>query len=333
MVLHIIPSISLQSGGPRKSLENIMSFRVSDETLVLRNSKEENLRINSISFIHAFRSIVYGKYTALHIHSIWNPLLTLFAIVAVLCRTKLILSPRGMLEYWVLHKKKVKKSIALKTYVWFLFRRSAVIVASSEQEKRSIQRVFNCHHIKVISNGYAGKIYERSEMENKRLSIVYFGRIHKKKGLDILIDSVKKLETDYILRIVGCEKNECEDLIKDVNNIETYPFMGYDGLKKILLQSQIFVFPTQSENFGNSILEALAHGIFVITTKESSWWSLNEQKGGMLINRDSSSFKDAIMRYSLLSKSEKILFSNNASNYAKSHLMKNLINEWNAIYD
>lgn len=332
MVLHIIPSLSLKSGGPKKSLENLLSIRKKDHVYSLKG--DGHIASGEvISLIMALRGLFCSSYTALHIHSIWNPVLVIFVLFASLCGTKVVVSPRGMLEPWVLKKSRIIKKIALFSYVRFMFNMTDVIVASSKQEKLGIRRLFCGAKVEVISNGYVGAFYEGRRNFNDELVLIYFGRIDEKKGIDVLLDSVKGLHIGYKLIIVGCEGYDCENFCDKELEVDLYPFMAYEELKDLLLRSHVFVFPTRSENFGNTILEALAHGLFVVTTKESSWWELDKSKGGTIVECDSDSVKEAIMDYHFLSEAEKMKLSKNASQYAKSHHMKNLIPYWCAIYE
>lgn len=331
MVLHIIPSVASSSGGPKRSLENILSIRPDDKIFSLSNKSLTSLP--TISLLEAISGIVSRRYSACHIHSIWNPLLAIFAIFCRWNNVKLVLSPRGMLEPWVLERSSLKKKIAMFTYVRALFHDRTLIVVSSLQEKLNILKIWPAKDIKIISNGYSGEIFERSSIDDGVLSLVYFGRIDKKKGIDVLIQSVESLGIDYVLRIVGCEDGDCHGLDISSDKIKIYPFMGQDDLSEILVKSHVFVFPTKSENFGNTILESLAHGLFVITTKESSWWMLTKNNGGVIVDNSVVAFKEAIMDYASLSNAQRLKLSKNACNHARLHLMNNLADEWKATYE
>ena len=45
----------------------------------------------------------------------------------------------------------------------------------------------------------------------------------------------------------------------------------YDQKEEIFLNSDCFLLPSKSENFGMSIVEALSYGVPVLTTEETPW--------------------------------------------------------------
>ena len=61
------------------------------------------------------------------------------------------------------------------------------------------------------------------------------------------------------------------------------PVFEYDQKRKIFLNSDCFLLPSKSENFGMSIVEALSYGVPVLTTEETPWKILKEINGGKII--------------------------------------------------
>ena len=52
--------------------------------------------------------------------------------------------------------------------------------------------------------------------------------------------------------------------------------------KKIFLNSDCFLLPSKSENFGMSIVEALSYGVSVLTTEETPWSVLRNINAGKM---------------------------------------------------
>ena len=104
------------------------------------------------------------------------------------------------------------------------------------------------------------------------LNIINVGRLSPEKGLRYLIESLRNLNSETKVFIVGDgpEKNSLEKLVKELELENRVIFMGkimHDELPKILNAMDVFVLPAISmEGFSNSMLEAMACGLPVVTT-------------------------------------------------------------------
>lgn len=121
-------------------------------------------------------------------------------------------------------------------------------------------------------------IREELNVDDKCRIVLYFGRVERYKGLDILIRAYAKLKEqgENVLLLVcgdGEFKNECEDLAKSLN-CDSVVFKGviqpeerYDYFSA----SDIFVLPNKFDKgavevWGLSVNEAMSMGIPVIST-------------------------------------------------------------------
>jgi glycosyltransferase involved in cell wall biosynthesis len=69
----------------------------------------------------------------------------------------------------------------------------------------------------------------------------------------------------------------------------------YDAEKRRLhQQSDLFILPSITENFGLSIAEALAAGLPVITTQGTPWQGLAAHECGWCVERDADSLAEAL---------------------------------------
>ena len=110
-----------------------------------------------------------------------------------------------------------------------------------------------------------------TRVKGKR-TILFLGRIHPKKGLDILAKAfaqITRIRKDVCLLIAGPDndnhKRKIEKILSNENVLDKVVFTGtLTGTKKLaaLSGSDVFVLPSHSEGFGMSILEAMICGLF-----------------------------------------------------------------------
>jgi len=130
--------------------------------------------------------------------------------------------------------------------------------------------------IKMIYNGID---IQRSIKEKKTFvkkekgphQIVTLGRLVDKKDFSLLIDAISVVKKNIHVKLTiigkGNRENELkkEVIKKGLKNIVTFKKLGEDNPSDYLEKSDIFVFTSQYEGFGNTILEAMASGLPVIS--------------------------------------------------------------------
>jgi glycosyltransferase involved in cell wall biosynthesis len=221
-----------------------------------------------------------------HVHGMWSVVNHAACRIAVESRRPLIVSPRGMLEPWALHEKKFRKKAA-----WFTYQRTdladaQVLHATSEQEAEQIRRLLrNRTNVIVVPNGC--DLPDSSiPNEPKQRRILFLSRIHKKKGLLLLVEAAARLASalrrgEWEIAVVGPDEGGhlaevreavCERAVGDLFRF----YLPLDGAEKwhFLRSSELFILPTKSENFGMVIAEALAAAVPCITTTAAPWEEL-----------------------------------------------------------
>ena len=104
------------------------------------------------------------------------------------------------------------------------------------------------------------------------LKLLYVGRISKEKNLDLLADAFERLHREHpdvtlVLAGDGPYRAELERRLAQTPTI----FPGYvqgEELAALYASSDLFVFPSRTDTFGNVVLEAQASGIPAIVTNE-----------------------------------------------------------------
>jgi glycosyltransferase involved in cell wall biosynthesis len=160
--------------------------------------------------------------------------------------------------------------------------------------------------------------------ENNRV-FLFLSRIHPKKGIELLLEAIKKTSKENFSVIIagtGDEKyiKSLISLTKNYKIENRVSFVGaVYGKEKWQLYKQVdcFILPTHSENFGIVIAEALATGVPVITTTGTPWSELNEFDCGWWIDLSVDTIKDTIEKALSLSANELSIMGSNGRNFIK----------------
>jgi glycosyltransferase involved in cell wall biosynthesis len=109
--------------------------------------------------------------------------------------------------------------------------------------------------------------------EGKPVKIVAAGRLHSKKGFDVLIRAVGKLRSwdfDVTCEIAGegDERDDLEALIQELDLDPCVKLVGWkDDVAGFLATGDLFAFPSHQEGFPLTLLEAMAVGLPVVATE------------------------------------------------------------------
>jgi len=156
----------------------------------------------------------------------------------------------------------------------------------------------------IIKN--RSNIFERININpQKDRYIIFVGRIDKKKGVDILINSFANIEKnfdDVSLVIVGTGladyENELKDLVSKLN-LQKVIFTGFvsENEKLELLElATSFITISHSDVHTIAAQEAMAMGVPIILSKASDWPEIDEYNAGMTIDIDVKSVENAIKK-------------------------------------
>ncbi|MBI2062819.1 MAG: glycosyltransferase family 4 protein [Candidatus Yanofskybacteria bacterium] len=129
--------------------------------------------------------------------------------------------------------------------------------------------------------------------------ILFYGALDKRKGLNVLIDAIKLLVTNYQLPVTkliivgtGSEEESLKLQVKSLKLQDKIIFLDWmpnDQLPALLNVSDIFVYPSVpsggwEEQFGYAMAEASACGIPVVATKTGSIDEVvQDGKSGLLV--------------------------------------------------
>lgn len=339
-ILHYIPSIDRASGGVgaymqllTKDLGKLVELHVvthkSDNELNLQNCTLHYIGSNWMPWSSTkteFLSLLEElSPDVFHTNCCWLPLSALTSMWAKDKGYKVVYTPHGMLEPWIMQRHYwTKKFLAIH-----LFQKKGVAVADmvhstadSECENltklawnKKICTIPNCVDLDSIDEQLSSIRSLKDSSENKK-TMLFLSRVHVKKGINFLIEAVATLKDNldgWKLKIAGEGENsyieELKFLAKELGIDDKVEFLGgvYGDEKwKLYNEASLFVLPTHSENFGIVVAEALACRVPVITTMGTPWSELNELNCGWWTEIGAKPTADAIA--SFLSKSKDELY-------------------------
>lgn len=239
-----------------------------------------------------------------HAHGLWMQPTVYGFEAAKKIGCKFCLEIHGTLSNWALKTSRLKKFISLN----FLGQKSALknadlLIATCEDEYKDI-RNFGLHNpVAIIPNGVQIPSILSPKIVLPYKQMIFLSRIHKKKGLDILLKSWKLIQENHLdweLVIAGPINNShAQELIQlsELTNCDRVKFIGEihgNQISEILSKAYCFVLPTHSENFGIAIAEALACGTSVITTTGAPWSGLVDNDCGLWITLSVDNLTDAL---------------------------------------
>lgn len=250
-----------------------------------------------------------GDYDAVIVHGLWQ-----YSGLAAWRRyagsaIPYYVFPHGMLDPWfkrTYHLKHLKKWLYWPWAEYRILRDARAVIFTSEEERRQARESFWLYRCREKISPLGVEAPERPEadeflvlfpqLQGKRV-VLFLGRLHPKKGCDLLIDAFARIapnEPLLTLVLAGPDQMGWQAKLsaraKRAGIGERVLFTGMlEGSAKwaALQKAEVFVLPSHQENFGLSAAEALAHSLPVlISNKVNIWREVQTDKAGYVENDD-----------------------------------------------
>lgn len=361
-VLHVVSSINQNTGGPAASVTGLAAalasggVRTSIVTLeyvehghpmetpeavnvsvVTPSALGKRLRGWSPALGAAISDTASKQVDIIHQHGLWMYPGIYARRTSNRLGLPLVISPRGMLDPRALERSTMRKAFASLAYERRNLRAARLLHATSDMEAESIRRYGLTQPIAVIPNGVAlpddRAASTRESLESRfpelrgRRWLLFMGRLHPHKGLDMLLAAWRVLHAqfpDWHLLIAGADLTGLRAGLEaavagEPAMRESTTFAGMlDGLLKhsALTQAELFVLPTRSESFGIAVAEALAYGMPVITTREAPWSDLVAHECGWWVESERIAIAEALRSAMSLAPTELRVMGERGRRYA-----------------
>lgn len=206
----------------------------------------------------------------------------------------IMLAPRGELNSLALKNNFLKKKIYLMFLKGTGKLRNVVFQATSQQEYQDIVTNLGVYEEKVRLLPNVPAMPHRKIVYNKKAGSATFcfvGRIVKNKNVKKCILAAKGVKSNITLDIFGPIEdkdywNECKKEIESCPNNVKINYKGVMSqlyMRNLYSQYDCLISPTEFENFGQAIVEALANSTPVIISKNTTPWDdVNEWNAGFV---------------------------------------------------
>jgi glycosyltransferase involved in cell wall biosynthesis len=301
-ILHIIATLDPASGGPSESVRTLMTFGAigyTGEVVTLDDPNEPYLKglpfpvhaMGPVSMTYSFSPKLhrwlkanYHRFDGVVVNGLWN-YCGLVAWMVLRGKKPYMVFSHGMLDPYFKRSfplKHTKKWVYWVLAEYWILRRAYRVLFTTVEESELAKESFWLHRW----NGYVvpygcsrpptdaetmrEAFYERMpEMRDKRF-MLYLGRIHRKKGCDLLIHAFGKYasrDPELHLVMAGPDQQgwsaELKHMVAQDGLTDRVHWPGMvkgDAKWGAFYACEVFILPSHQENFGIAVAEALACG-------------------------------------------------------------------------
>ncbi|MBS1823182.1 MAG: glycosyltransferase [Acidobacteria bacterium] len=306
-ILHIIATLNPEAGGPVESVRVLLSYGpigYVGEVVTLDDPAAPFLKQTAYP-VHALGPVntVYGfntrllpwlkenrdRFDGVVVNGLWQ-YCGFAAWQALAGNTPYVVFTHGMLDPYFKHAfplKHLKKWLYWVPAEYRILRDAYRVLFTSQAEKRLAEQSFWLHKWNPYVVPYGANsppekpvdeltqaFYEKCPQVRGKRFLLFLGRIHKKKGCDMLIQAfAKAAPTDPELDLVmaGPDQQQWMSILKRMakeagieNRVHWPGMITGDGKWGAFYASEAFILPSHQENFGIAVAEALGCGTPVL---------------------------------------------------------------------
>jgi glycosyltransferase involved in cell wall biosynthesis len=255
------------------------------------------------------------EFDVAHIYGLYDFLGPAVAAVCAKQKIPYVLEPIGM--YVPIVRSLALKRIYHAVYGQRMFAKACAIVATSEQEVRELEKGgIAPEKIRLRRNGVdapprwpePGVLRKRLGIAHQASVILFLGRLSSKKSPELLLEAFalvcgEKAGRDLQLVFAGPDDDGMQKRLAGIaaerGLTESVYFTGAlfgDDKWSAYRDADVFVLPSQNENFGNAAAEAVAAETPVIVTENCGIASLLGEVAGVVVQHDAQALAGAVRR-------------------------------------
>ncbi len=171
------------------------------------------------------------------------------------------------------------EEIAWKFVLWYYDQLDLIYVPSQSTRDELVAKGISSEKIRVYPRGIDTQrfnparrngFFKKWNCDEKSTKLLYVGRVSKEKNLHLLSQAYRRLveSTSWVMLTVVGDGPYLDEMMAEIGDLPCIFTGRLEGgdLEAAYASSDVFVFPSTTDTFGNVVLEAQASGIPVIVT-------------------------------------------------------------------
>lgn len=260
------------------------------------------------------------RYDGIVVQGIWTFPCIAVRAAALKSNLRYAVFPHGSLDPWFKTKYPLKhiKKMLYWPLQYPVLRDAAAVLFTSSLEPDLARQSFTPNEWSAMlypqgicepegdPNAQRELLYQTIPQLRNRRFLLFMGRLHVKKGCDLLIEAfshVAASHPDVDLVVAGPDQEGFQGNLqricreKGIDSRVQWPGMIAGDLKwGALRAAEAFILPSHQENFGLVVAESLAAGRPVLTTNKVNIWQEVQADGAALIEEDTLEGTERLLR-------------------------------------
>jgi glycosyltransferase involved in cell wall biosynthesis len=238
--------------------------------------------------MRGWSQLLGGRHDVVYLNSFFSPFFSFVPLLlARLRRETVVLAPRGEFSSGALSLKSGKKALFIRLFKLLGLHKGVTFQASTEFEAEDIRRVLG-EKVDIFVAENIGRLELAGRMPEKDeacLRVVFLSRISPMKNLLYALEVLREAQVSVAYDIYGPLEDaaywrQCQQVIGALPQNVRVQYKGElhpSQVVSTLTRYDVFLIPTQGENYGHVIAEALCAGLPALISDQTPWRNLQAQ--------------------------------------------------------
>jgi len=229
----------------------------------------------------ARNALINADADILHMEGLWRYPQILMGVWKKHRKDPIVCSPHGMLDPYIIQSQGKIKRIISKQFFQNSLEGVDCFHALCKKELQDIRDYGLKQPVAIIPNGVNLPQEDRSyEVRDDKKHLLYLGRLHPKKGIDLLIKAIAEIKVhnmtllkNWVVDVVGWDHENTKasllDLVKKYQLEKNIIFHGglfEDDKVRMYATSSAYILPSHGEGLPMTVLEAWSWKLPVLMT-------------------------------------------------------------------